>query len=308
MTLHARSLRYFDEIRRSGSIREAARRLHVASSAVNRQLLQLEQQLGTPLFDRLPAGLKLTAAGELFSRHVITVLQDEQRMNHELDLLRGIRRGEVKLVSVEGLNAEFLPAVLQRMLERYPLIRIGARSAGSAHTAQAVIDGDADVALGFSVERHEALRQCVVGRFALGAIVRPDHPLAGRGQVSFTECTRYPLILPGPELSIHAAMRPLLANHRRSITVPLTSGTVELARVLAMRGAGIAFQTRVGIERDLAERRLAFVPLKAAVPLVSELGAYVRAGRTLPPAVDAFVQIVADELQRREAQERTAGR
>ncbi|WP_257211646.1 LysR family transcriptional regulator, partial [Sphingobium sp. IP1] len=43
---------YFDAIRRAGSIREAARRLNVASSAVNRQLLKLEAELGTPLFER----------------------------------------------------------------------------------------------------------------------------------------------------------------------------------------------------------------------------------------------------------------
>jgi DNA-binding transcriptional LysR family regulator len=50
MHIHARSLAYFDMIRRCGSIREAARRLHLASSAVNRQLLQLEEEFGTPLF------------------------------------------------------------------------------------------------------------------------------------------------------------------------------------------------------------------------------------------------------------------
>ena len=44
--LHSRGLRYFDMIRRRGSIREAARHLHVSSSAVNRQLLQLERELG----------------------------------------------------------------------------------------------------------------------------------------------------------------------------------------------------------------------------------------------------------------------
>ena len=74
------------------SIREAARQLHLASSAVNRQLLQLEAQVGSPLFERMPGGLKMTAAGELFSRHVITVLQDERRLASELDMLKGIRQ------------------------------------------------------------------------------------------------------------------------------------------------------------------------------------------------------------------------
>jgi DNA-binding transcriptional LysR family regulator len=74
LRLHARALLYFDAIRKAGSIREAARRLHVASSAVNRQLLELEDQIGAPLFERLPAGLQLTAAGEVVARHVIVVL------------------------------------------------------------------------------------------------------------------------------------------------------------------------------------------------------------------------------------------
>ena len=303
MNIHARSLKYFDTIRRCGSIREAARRLHVASSAVNRQLLQLEEEIGSPLFERMPGGLKLTPAGEVFSRHVISVLQDEHRMENELEALKGIRRGELKIISVEGLNADLLPAVLERMMTRYPTIKITVRSAGSAQTARAVTDGDADVAIGFSLERSEALRQCAVGRFSLGAIVRPDHPLAQLPQVSFAECARYPLILAGPELSIHAAMKPLIAHVKRPMTVLLESASIELAKTLAMRGIGVAFQTRVGIEREMADGHLVHVPLKAQARLLTELGVYVRAGRTLPPVLDAFIRIMAEELEQREAQE-----
>src|SRR5690606_7329494 len=100
MHIHARSLKYFDMIRRCGSIREAARRLHVASSAVNRQLLQLEEEIGAPLFDRMSSGLRLTPAGEVFSRHVITVLQDEIRLQTELELLRGVHKGSLSIAAV----------------------------------------------------------------------------------------------------------------------------------------------------------------------------------------------------------------
>jgi DNA-binding transcriptional LysR family regulator len=72
-------------IRRCGSIREASRRLYVASSAVSRQLAILEYEVGASLFERLPGRLKLTAAGEIFASHVISVLQDEQRLMRELD-------------------------------------------------------------------------------------------------------------------------------------------------------------------------------------------------------------------------------
>jgi DNA-binding transcriptional LysR family regulator len=303
LNIHARSLHYFDMIRRCSSIREAARRLHVASSAVNRQLLQLEEEIGSPLFERMSTGLKLTPAGEVFSLHVITVLQDERRMASELDMLRGVRRGSISVVSVEGLNADFLPSCLERMMTRYPTIRIHVSSAGSAQTAAAVAGGDADVAIGFSIERHEALRQCSVGRFGIGALVRADHPLAQQPQVSFADCARYPLILAAPPLSIHAQLKPLLMNHKRALTVLLETASVELAKSMVGRGIGVAFQSRLGLERELQQGLLVHVPLKAQVPLISELGVYVRAGRTLPAAVDAFVRILAEETERREAEE-----
>lgn len=303
MNIHARALNYFDMIRRCGSIREAARRLHVASSAVNRQLLQLEAEVGSPLFERMSTGLKLTPAGEVFSLHVITVLQDERRMAGELEMLRGIRRGAIGVIAVEGLNADLMPACIERMVTRYPTIRMNVRSAGSAQTATAVIDGDADIAIGFSLERSEALRQCAVGRFGLGAVVRADHPLAGHAQVSFAECARYPLILAAAPLSVHALMKPLLAHHKRALTVLLETASIELAKSMVGRGVGIAFQTRLGLEREIADGQMAHIPLQAPVRLTTELGVYVRAGRTLPTAVDAFIRILAEEIERREAEE-----
>ena len=303
MHIHARSLQYFDMIRRCGSIREAARRLHVASSAVNRQLLQIEQEVGSPLFERMSTGLRLTPAGEVFSRHVITVLQDERRMVGELEMLRGIRRGAINIAAVEGLNADLLPACLERMMTRYPMIRIQVASTGSAQTGQLVESGDADIGIGFSLERREALRQCAVGRFGLGAIVRVDHPLAGAGPVSFAECARYPLILASPQLSIHALMKPLLQGHKRALTVLLETASIELAKRMVARGVGVAFQTRLGMEPEIDQGQMVHVPLKSQVRLTTELGVYVRAGRTLPPAVDAFIRILAEEIERREAEE-----
>lgn len=303
MHIHARSLRYFDMIRRSGSIREAARRLHLASSAVNRQLLQLEEAIGSPLFDRMPGGMRLTAAGEIFARHVTTVLQDEHRLVSELDALRGIRRGELSIVSVEGLNTDLLPNVLQVMAVRYPMLRFTVRSAGSVQASQAVEAGDSDIAIGYNIARSDMLRQYAVGRFHLGAIMPATHPLAAQTQVTFAECARYPLILPESILSIHEQMRPVLLHHKKPITAVMESASVELAKSMVLRGVGLAFQTRIGLENEMRTGQLVLRPLVAGRPLISELGVYVRSGRSLPPAMDAFIRVLAEEIARREADE-----
>lgn len=65
MPAFSRFLRYFMAVGRLGSIRKAADELNLSASAIDRQILNVEAELGMPLFERLPTGLKLTAAGEL---------------------------------------------------------------------------------------------------------------------------------------------------------------------------------------------------------------------------------------------------
>ena len=69
---------------------------------------------------------------------------------------------------------------------------------------------------------------------------------------------------------------------------------------LAERGLGIAFQTCIGLERELAEGRLCHRLLNDRQLASSDLGAYVRTGRSLPPALDAFIRTVGEELGKRE--------
>ena len=65
MVAISQSFRCFDEVARRGSIRKAAESLHLTAAAVHQQILNLEAQVGTPLFDRLPRGMQLTSAGEI---------------------------------------------------------------------------------------------------------------------------------------------------------------------------------------------------------------------------------------------------
>src|SRR5689334_5071810 len=107
--MHAAVLRYLDQVARLGSIRRAAAVLNVASSAVNRQILKLEQELGTPLFERRRTGVRPTAAGERLLHHVRETLSEYQRTRAEIAGLSGEIRGEVRLISIRPLVDRFLP-------------------------------------------------------------------------------------------------------------------------------------------------------------------------------------------------------
>jgi len=301
--IHYRALGYFDAVRRHGSIREAARRLGVAASAVNRQILKFEGEAGLPLFERLSDGMRLTPAGEIFARHAIAVLQEEKRAASEFDALKGLRRGEVSMLAVESLNAAFLPALVERMARKYPGIELRIRTAGSNAIPAALAAGDADLGLAFSLAHHPELTQVAVGRFRLGAVMPPGHPLAREAQVSLVQCTRHPLVLPGAELSIRTLLEPQLRRFRGRLEVLAEVSSLELMRNLTIRLGAISFQSRIGLETELASGALVHVPLQGAGVLTTELGVYLREGRALPVALDAFIALVRDELSSLEQQD-----
>ncbi|MDX2352625.1 LysR family transcriptional regulator [Stutzerimonas xanthomarina] len=305
LRIHSPAIHYFDMVRRCQSIREAARRLNVASSAVNRQILKLEGEIGSPLFERLPAGLRLTAAGEVFARHVLVVLQDAARASSELDALQGLRTGHVEIATVSGVTVDLLPSVLESMTARYPHITVGVTSLGSQAIPEAVVSGQADIGIAFALRRTADLQQLGVGHFRLGAIVPAGHPLADRHEVSFSTCAEHRLILAKSDLSIHHLLAPVLARTRSPQKAALETSSVELAAQMAKRGAGIAFQTRIGIEAELSAGSLVHLPLNDNGQVLSDLGVYVRSSRYLPVAVDAFVRALCEEITLREQRERT---
>ncbi|MCO7516709.1 LysR family transcriptional regulator [Pseudomonas guariconensis] len=297
MKIHARSLLYFEKIRQCHSIREAARQLHVDASAVNRQLIKLEETLGAEVFERLPSGLKLTEAGRLLAQHLVTVFQDEQRLKSELEGLKGIRSGNISVVSVEGLNEDFMPVVIEKMISTYPGVKINCRFDGSANIARLIEEGEVDLGLAFSIPSEANLQCCAAVNLKLGAIVQPSHPLASRVDITFADCLAYPLILGTPEIAIYSLMQPLLEGHQGCANVLLQTSSLVMMKKLAQRGMGVAFQTRLGMKAELQEGSLVHLPLRPPSAVEAKLGVYIRKGRALSPSLAAFVNIVSELLR-----------
>ena len=105
---HLRIMRYVDEVARTGSIRKAADQLNVTASAVNRRIADLEDELGAQLFERRPRGVRLTAAGEVFVHYLRQQSGDIERMKSQIEDLKGLRRGTVRIACSQALAHEFL--------------------------------------------------------------------------------------------------------------------------------------------------------------------------------------------------------
>src|SRR6202048_1180494 len=111
--LHSRLLTFVEELASPGWIRKAAAHLNYAASAISRQILALESQLGTPLFQRLPKKLILTAAGEILIGHVRQTLKELTRAQAKIEELKGLRRGEITVAMMSGLASNLVPGTVK---------------------------------------------------------------------------------------------------------------------------------------------------------------------------------------------------
>ncbi len=88
---HLTSLRYIDAVAKAGSIRGAAESLAITSTALNRRILALEEELGVPVFERLPHGVRLSSAGEILIHHIRNQISDMERVRSQIADLSGVR-------------------------------------------------------------------------------------------------------------------------------------------------------------------------------------------------------------------------
>ena len=115
---HQPALVYFVAVARHASVREAARQLNIASSAVTRQIALLEDALGMALFHRARQRMTLTPAGEILFRHARRLTAPMEAAVSELEMLRGLKTGSVRIAAVESVGLSFLPALIAELLAR----------------------------------------------------------------------------------------------------------------------------------------------------------------------------------------------
>lgn len=298
--LHSRLLRYLDEVARSGSIRKAAGRLNVASSAVNRQILALEAELGAPLFERLNRRLRLTATGELLIAHVRQTLKEHARVHALIEDMKGLRRGEVTIATMGGLASAALPRVVAGFRQRHPGVKVVIRILPVNELIAVVAAGEVDLGFAFDLPRHAGLRTFSVQEVRLGAVVAPGHALAGRASVALGDCVVHPLILPDPGVTLRRILDDAFVRAAVTATAAIETNSIELMVRLAQQGVGVTFLNAVNVAEENRHGEVAFVPLRDRHLPPQRLSVVGSAKGKLDPLPSLLVEEINTALRPRE--------
>jgi DNA-binding transcriptional LysR family regulator len=200
--LVATRIHYFQLVARLGSIRQAALVLSIAPSSISRVLKQLEEELGTPLFERVRQRLKLTSAGELMLYHARVSTAELNRASEKINELHGLRRGRVSVSVIESAARGLMPKVLSEFWAHHPEINVDIKVVGSQQASEALAEGDCDLAVAFDVQVPRHVRRIAMVSLPLGVLAPPGSRFASKKHIKLFELSGERVILSDQSLML----------------------------------------------------------------------------------------------------------
>lgn len=246
---------------RHGSIRKAADELNVSASAIARQILNVEADLGMPLFERLPTGLRLTAAGEIMTAAGGRWQKNMQDIRAQIEDLRGLKRGHVDIAVIDALAKGHIPAAIRATQERYPGITIGVKVQGNDEVRKAVANGTVDFGILFEPQSYRDLTVRAFVEVVLGFVTPVDHPLGRKREARFSACTGEPLIVPSDTLAISQQIAVLEGTTGMEPVRKVTSDNIQMIASLVQEGAGIGILSSLDCISEVRAGQVAFTRL-----------------------------------------------
>ena len=287
---HLTALHFVEVIARAGSIRSAAESLSITSTALNRRLLALEEELGAQVFERLPRGVRLSTAGELLIQHIRMQSADMDRVRSQIADLSGERRGHVSVACSQALLPYFMPAQINAYRAVHPAVTFEVNLRDRHRAEHALVAHEADIALVFEPVRLSDVQVISTVRQPVHAVMAREHPLAAKPVLRFSDLAAYPLGMPSESFGVRYLMDIAIRRSSVKLVPAIESDSFEFLRCYPGPERMLTFQIPIGLPPPDAGERIVSRPVDARdIPHGLLYLAQLR-GRTLPVAAANFAR------------------
>lgn len=285
--LEMRLLQYFWTVADAGTVSAAAQRLHVTQPTISRQLKELEQQLGAPLFERRHQRLILTEAGLFLKSRAEEILAlTQQTQQAFVDRQQTVMRGTIHIGCVEADNSDTMAMLLEELTQDYPEVTFSIYTGDGALIGERLDKGLLDVAImiePIDTAKYFTLQLPRVEKW--GLLTATSSFLAQQPVIRPADLSGIPLML-SPRPEVQAMLQqwqgenpsPQIVGHYNLTFNSLALIERQVASALAIEG----------VTHNLDPDVLRFVPLAPAVTTHCVL--VWRKNRVLTPLVSDYIQ------------------
>ena len=290
--MELRHLRYFVAVAEAENVlRAATQKLHVSQPAVSRQIRDLEDELGTQLFERTGKSVRLTDAGSLFLKEARAVLERADEAVRSVLAFAQAGETELRVGYTPALRAQILSPALHVFQREMPKVHVKLHDWSNEKIVTGLRDGRLDLAFIVRPSKRGDFRDLrfeELLRERIGLAVPPNHPFAGRRSVSLADAAREPFVgltredFPDYHAYLDAIFAPVkskpqLIEEYDSMTSVISAIEAGTGVGLAVDALGYSFGSRVKLVRLTPE------------PTPLSFGIAARKG-SLSPATEKFWQ------------------
>ena len=275
----------------TGSFSEAANTLFLTQPAISKRIAGLEQQLGTPLFDRIGRQISLTEAGRVLlprARQIMELFNDTRQ---EIYNLNDEISGPLRIATSHHIGLHRLPEILKRFSRTWPQVSLDIRFVDSEDSYDLLAKGDIELGIvTLSPEDQPLVQPRLIWNDPLVFMAAKDHPLANSGQISPKTLSRHQAVLPGRNTFSYEIIRRFFEKEKLSLQTAMSTNYLETLKMLTSIGLAwsilpetmldeglIALDVRLKGNRPLPERKLGYIHHKK---------------RTLSNGAKAFIRLL----------------
>ena len=296
-------LHTFLEIVRLKSFSKAAQTCFRTQPAISAQIRQMEQALGTQLFERFGSRISLTTAGKTFADYARQLLELKQQGFDAVRELDRIPKGEIAIAANEATCVHVLPQVFSTFRARFSEVQVQVIRSYSSKTIQSVMDNSVDFGITQLPVREKRLEVVQIHSDEIRLLVSPDHPLARATSVTAEQIVEYRLLLPKSGRT-RSRINEFLDLVEDDVKIAMELESSEMTKHFIMAGLGIGFMAAANVHTEIRQGALRAIRL-APLPMMRTIGLIYRKDKPLSKAGLGLIEVIADFA--RQAQTKQGG-
>jgi LysR family transcriptional regulator, hydrogen peroxide-inducible genes activator len=291
MEIH--QLTYFVAVAETGSFSRAAERCNIAQPSLSQQVMKLEQELGAPLFDRLPRKVVLTDAGRMLLPRAISILGDLQDIKHTLNQNMDAGHGSLHVGFIPTIAPFVLPRVIKRFSQELPNARLTVQEDLTEAIVRNLLDGKLDVGITSMPILHRLIRTEELLTEPLLVASSKQNDCITRTTINVKELDEFPFIALSEMHCLGEQVQSFC--HRQNLELKIVCDTSQLTTVknCVEIGLGVSLVPRALALSDTS-KQVNYRPLNGAAPQ-RKIAAASHAERTQSFLAKKFIEIVREE-------------
>jgi len=298
-------LHYFVKVAKKQHVTHAAEEMHVAQSAVSRQIRLLEQELGVDLFVPVGRNVQLTPAGKLFYARVERILGELEKAVHEIRELIDPEMGEIRLGFPHSHGVSLIPTVVALFHRLHPNVKFTFSQGKYDVLIHDLLNNEIDLAfISPFPENHPEIGGDILLTERLFAVVPQGHPLAGESEIRLDMLKGETFVLFKEGYSLRNIVLDACARAGFRPNIGFEGEETDTIRGFVAAGMGVSLLPEMALTGWGV-----MMPAKVAVsdpPVSRTIGLIHRAGQKLPHVAEMFRRFLVAYFRERRTENGSA--